>query len=164
MIVGAWAVMAHGWPRSSGDVDFVVQLPFAERKPVVDLLTRLGHKAIEERKDEWGQRVVVQIADNLELEVFFTPPRPPYDEEYARRVIIDVESESVPFLSAEDLVVRKLVNTRLRRGIDFDDVVGILVTQRGKLDLARIRTKAGFYRVEATLDRAIEAADTEARK
>lgn len=161
MVVGAWAVMAHGWPRSSGDVDLVVQLPFADRKPVVDLLARLGHTSLEERKDEWGQRVVAQIADNLELEVFFTPP---HDEEYARRVVYEVEGEAVPFLSAEDLVVRKLVNTRLRHGIDFDDVIGILVTQRGRLDLNRVHEEARFYRVERALDRAIEAADTEVRK
>lgn len=164
MVVGAWAVMAHGWPRSSSDIDVVVQLPFAKRKPVVDLLHAMGYKELEERKDEWGQRVVAQLADNLELEVFFTPPRPPYDEEYARRVVIEVEGEPVPFLSPEDLVIRKLVNTRLRRSIDLDDVIGVLVTKRGTLDMERIRAKATFDRVEAKLNEAIAAAEATERR
>lgn len=159
MVVGAWAVMAHGWPRSSSDIDLVVNIPFPERAPVVELLRALGHENFEERQDEWGQRVVVELPNAMELEVFFTPPRPPYSEEYARRVIIDVEGEPVPFLSASDLVLRKLVNTRLRRSLDYDDVVGVLSVQRGKLDLTTLREQAKFYRVDALLDRAIADAD-----
>lgn len=159
MIVGAWAVMVHGWPRSSSDIDLVVQLPFAERAPVEDVLRKLGHHQFEERRDEWGHRLAVELENEMELEVFFTPPRPPYSEEYARRVVVDVEGEAVPFLSAEDLVLRKIMNTRLRRGHDFDDAVGVLHVQKGKIDIARLLERAAFYRVNGKLQQAIEAAE-----
>lgn len=159
MVVGAYAVMVHGWPRSSADFDFVVQLPFAERTRVEDVLRALGHKEFEERRDEWGQRLVALHESGAEVEVFFTPSRPPHSEEYARRVTVEVEGEVIPFLSAQDLVLRKLINTRLRRGLDFDDAVGVLHVQRGKLDVDWLKKVCGVYRVCDLLEAALDQAD-----
>ncbi|MHB8586998.1 MAG: hypothetical protein ACYDDF_14305 [Thermoplasmatota archaeon] len=39
MVVGAFAVMAHGMPRTSGDLDIVIHLPFSERERVKTLIS-----------------------------------------------------------------------------------------------------------------------------
>ena len=158
MVVGAHAVMAHGFPRTSTDIDFVVHVPFSEEPKVEAMLRGLGHEEIERRKDEWGRRLVVE-SDGLEIEVFLTPTHPVYDREYDRRVVLDYRGEPIPFLSPEDLVVRKLVNTKLRRGHDFDDAIGVLVVQRDRIDRQYLRTHCGFYRVGELLERAIKEAE-----
>lgn len=159
MIVGAYAVAVHGLPRSTNDLDFVVHMPFESRRAVSDLLTRFGVAAVHERIDpQWGKRVAGTLPSGLVIEVFFTPPNPVHDREFDRRVLVPVRNEELPFLSAEDLVLRKLVNLRLRRGSDYDDAVGIIATQGEALDLAYLRAHAGFYRVAELLERALKDA------
>lgn len=158
MVVGAHAVMVHGFARLSSDIDFVVHLPHADEPKVEAVLRAMGYQEIERRSDEWGRRLVVET-DGLEIEVYFTPPNPVYDREYARRIVIEYRGEALPFLSAEDVVVRKLVNTKLRRGHDFDDAVGVLIVQGDRLDREYVRTHCTFYRVGDLLERAIKEAE-----
>ncbi|MEA3199087.1 MAG: hypothetical protein QOE90_515 [Thermoplasmata archaeon] len=158
MIVGAFAVMAHGLPRTSGDLDIVVHLPFEHRDRVRAILEKLGGTGIEERRDEWGKRIVADTPSGLEVEVFFTPPNVVYDREYARRRAVPVTGRAIPFISPEDLVLRKLVNTRLRRGLDYDDAVGVLRVQGEAIDLAYLRAHCVLYRVCDLLERAIQDA------
>lgn len=159
MLVGAYAVAAHGFPRASGDIDFVVHLPFSEHGRVREILERERLADIHERVDElWGKRLAADLPSGLTLEVFFTPVNPVHDREYARRVMVQLHGEQIPVLSPEDLVLRKLVNIRLRRGLDYDDAVGVLARQGSRLDLAYLRAHAGFYRVQEHLERAIKDA------
>jgi hypothetical protein len=114
---------------------------------------------VHERIDpQWGKRLAADLPSGLTLEIFFTPPNPVHDREYSRRVTVELLGEPIPVLSAEDLVLRKLVNIRLRRGIDYDDAVGVLARQGDRIDLAYLRAHAGFYRVGEALERALKDA------
>jgi hypothetical protein len=159
MVVGAFAVSVHGLARMSADIDLLVHLPFEQRDVVVDLMCAHGLSNVEERVDpQWGKRLAADLPSGLALEVFFTPLTVVHDREYDRRVFLEILGERVAFTSAEDLVLRKLVNTRLRRGLDYDDAVGVIATQGAKLDLGYLRTHAGSYRVADVLERAIKDA------
>lgn len=159
MIVGAYAVAAHGLPRSTNDLDYVIHAPFETRASVRELLERHGVADVHERVDpQWGKRLAGTLPSGMVIEVFFTPAHPVHDREYGRRVLVEMHGEPLPFLSAEDLVLRKLVNTRLRRGSDYDDVVSVLATQGALVDLDYLRAHAGFYRVGEVLERAIKEA------
>lgn len=159
MLVGAYAVAAHGFARTTGDIDFVVHLPFEERERVRTLLEEGGATNLHERVDpQWGKRVAGDLSSGLTIEVFLTPPSAVHDREFDRRVTVELAGEPTPVLSAEDLILRKLVNIRLRRGLDFDDAIGVLARQGSRIDLAYLRAHAGFYRVGEFLERAIKEA------
>lgn len=158
MVVGAHAVMVHGLPRFTADLDVVVHLPFEHNANVRRLLEEHGIGEIEERRDEFGQRLACVTPEGPPLEVFFTPPNPLYDREYERRVSLQVQGSKILFLSAEDLVLRKLVNARLRRGNDFDDAVSVAAMQGKRLDVAYLREHCRAHRVCDELDRVIEEA------
>lgn len=158
MVVGAVAVAAHGVPRASVDVDFVVHLPFEERARVETALRALGASEIDELRDEFGRRLAFEGAPGLDVEVFFTPRNVVYDREFARRKVIPVRDEPVPFISPEDLVLRKLANCRLRRGHDFDDAKGILFVQGERFDHAYLRAHCALARVCDLFERALAEA------
>lgn len=159
MIVGAYAVAAHGLPRSTNDLDFVIHAPFEQRGLVADLLKRHAVADVHERIDpQWGKRLAGTLPSGLVLEIFFTPASQVHDREFDRRVFVPIRGEDLPFLSAEDLVLRKLVNMRLRRGSDYDDVVSVLATQGAGIDISYLRAHAGFYRVVDILERAVKDA------
>lgn len=116
MIVGAYAVAVHGLPRSTNDLDFVVHMPFEKRGSVAELLERHQVNVHERLDPQWGKRLAGSLPSGLMIAIFFTPPNPLHDREFERRVVVPVRGQDLPFLSAEDLVLRKLVNLRLRRG------------------------------------------------
>lgn len=148
MVVGALAVSVHGQPRSTHDIDIVVHLPFSDRDELRPLLEELGDSEVEERPDpQWGKRLVTLLSSGLMLEVFFSHGHPLYRREYERRVEIDVEDRSIPFISPEDLVLRKLVNTRMRRGDDLQDAFAVAQVQGDGLDLDYLREHCAPHRV-----------------
>jgi hypothetical protein len=157
MVVGAHAVMVLGAPRFSADIDVVVHIEFDEHPRVVDHLTKNGYQGFSTREDEWGRRAVGSDASGMEIEVFFTPRNDVYDREFDRAVTVDVQGIQLRVISPEDLVLRKLVNCRLRRGPDFDDAVSVLRTQGSSFDYTYIRRHCAVYRVCALFDAAVHA-------
>ena len=159
MVVGALAVTLHGAPRTTSDLDLVVHIPLERKGEVERVLRAMGHAEVEERRDDFGFRYAVVGEKGAEVEVFLTPPRPAYSDEFRRRVMVEFRGEQVPFISPEDLVLRKLVNNRLRRGIDYADVVSVLITQGPRFDHAYVRGRCAVYRVCELFERAVKDAE-----
>lgn len=159
MVVGAVAVSIHGAPRTTADLDLVVHIPLERKGEVERALRAMGHTNLEERRDDFGLRYAVVGEKGAEVEVFMTPPRPPYSDEFRRRVMVDFRGERIPFISPEDLVLRKLVNQRLRRGLDYQDVVSVLMTQGPRFDHAYVRGRCAVYRVCELFERAVKDAE-----
>ncbi len=148
MVVGGFAVMAHGRPRATEDIDISIHLPFQDRDQVRPILEELGDGPIEERQDpQWGKRLATLLPSGLDLEVFFTHGHPLYRREFERRIDVELEGQQVPFISPEDLILRKLVNTRKRRGDDLEDAFAVAKVQGENLDLAYLREHCAPHRV-----------------
>lgn len=148
MVVGAFAVMAHGRPRTTADIDVAIHLPFSERDRVRPILEEIGVDEVSERSDpHWGKRLVTLHPSGLDLEVFFVAGHPCYDREFERKVTGTLRGEEVPMISPEDLILRKLVNTRKRRGDDLEDAFSIARVQGETLDLDYLREHCAPHRV-----------------
>lgn len=158
MVVGAFAVMAHGYPRTTADIDIAVAASFEHRTELGASLERLGFGAFEDRQDEFGMRIVGRRPGGLPVEVFFVPSTPLRDREFSRRVRAQVGPSSFRVISPEDLLLRKLVNTRIRRGVDFDDAISVLATQGSRIDMAYLHRHCAVHRVCRLLDQAVAAA------
>lgn len=147
MIVGAFAVMAHGHPRTTADIDVAVHRRFSERETIRAIMEDLGAD-IEERTDpEWGKRLVCTHPQGLDIEVFFVAGHPLYDREFDRKVIRRFRDHEIPFISPEDLILRKLVNTRKRQRLDWEDAVVVAQVQGEALDLDYLREHCAPHRV-----------------
>lgn len=159
MIVGGFAVGLHGHERPTKDIDIVLQLPFTERDQVKDLIDSLGiTDPVEQVDPQWGKRLSTELPSGLKLEVFFAPDHPWYKEEFARAHKIELAGRDIPVLSPENLILRKLVNTRLRRGQDMIDAVAVAKVQGDQLDIDYLRANCAIHRVCAKLEQALEEA------
>lgn len=159
MVVGAFAVMAHGRPRTTADIDISVHLPFEDRDEVYALLLDLGEGEIEERvAAEWGKRLVTTHPDGLDIEVFFTAGHPLSQREFERKQMKAFRGQEIPFISPEDLILRKLVNMRKRRGQDWEDAVSVARVLGPQLDISSLRGHCAVHRVCDQVDRLAEIA------
>lgn len=158
MIVGGFAVMAHGRPRTTADIDVAIHVRFEEREDVKPVLWDLGHGDIEERvAPEWGKRLVTTHPSGLRIEVFFTAGHQLYEREFERRATVDIQGREVPFISPEDLILRKLVNMRKRRGVDWEDALAVGRVQGDDLDYEYLREHCAVHRVCGLVDRIEDA-------
>jgi len=136
MIVGGLAVSTWGETRVTHDADFKVSIdiPLAEFRKLV--LENFPERPTNIPKHVLGPHVIhVWVTPNAVAD--FLVSIFDYEKRAIQRAIeIDVLGVPIRVCTAEDLIIHKAI---AQRGKDWDDIEGILIRQRGKLDLAYIR-------------------------
>lgn len=160
MIVGAVAAAAYGEGRTTKDIDIVVKVPFEDRERVGVIFDEKGWPREDKVDPIWGKRIMAYHPSRLKVEIFFAPRHPLHEREFDRRVEHEIEGEVLPFLSPEDVILRKLDNTKHRRAQDYDDVMMVIAVQGDDLDLDYIREHCGVHRVCKLFERALQDAET----
>ncbi len=136
-IGGAIAYGFWGNPRGTRDLDVNLFVPVDQAGPALDVLIGAGvlldrHEALRtgaERGDARG------FYRDVPIDLFFVSI--PLHEAAARRtVVVRLLGESIRILSAEDLVVLKLL---FFRGKDVVDVERVVAVQAAKLDRDYVR-------------------------
>ena len=159
MVVGAHAVMVHGEPRFSHDLDVVISLRPADRDRVREALEGTELTSWHWAEDPpWGRRFRCFDRDGILVELFLTGGSALHEREFERRVKRIVRGTPTWFLSPEDLVLRKLVNCRLRKSMDFDDAISVIRVQGAQLDHDYVRRHCAVHRVCGLFERAVQEA------
>lgn len=149
-VFGAQAVVQWGRPRLTGDVDVTARL---EPEDPTALVTAMRDAGFVLRVDDAGDFVrrtrvlpFLHRATNVPLDLVLAGPG--LEEEFARDAVkVAVAGALIPFISAADLVVTKILAGRPK---DLDDVRGVILAQGADLDVTRIRHR--LRQIEAVLD------------
>lgn len=138
MIIGGQAVMLYGEPRQTLDVDVTVRLEPGNRSEIDSLIKVSGLEPPGAKQlDILSKNLVLPLMDRnsgIPVEFIFSP----YgfeDEIIGRAQSQDIGGVPVRFISANDLVVYKILAGRPR---DLEDVRGIIGRSLGRLDFAGI--------------------------
>ena len=122
MVIGGQAVLVHGEPRLTRDIDITIGCDVHELARVMEATGAAGLRpAVTEIEDFVRKTNVLPLADNstairIDLVFSFTP----YETEAIRRSIaVSFGDTLVRFASVEDLIIHKLVAGRPR---DLEDV------------------------------------------
>ena len=150
-VCGAQAVIVHGSPRMTNDVDITLRLVPDDPLGFASAMKGAGFSIRVPDLGAFVQRtrVIPLLHDpsGMPLDVILSGPGPE-EEFYARAQKTDIGGVVVPVVSAEDLVVMKVFAGRVR---DLDDVRGIVKRRAKALDAARIRRL--LSEIEKALDR-----------
>ncbi len=150
-VFGAQAVVVHGRPRMTADVDVTVKTPVDEVDDLAMDLQQHGFTVRVENLAEFVRRTrmlpVVHEATEIPVDLILAGPG--LEEEFLARVTdVEVEGTEVPFISPEDLIVTKILAGRPK---DLEDARGILTKQGAGLDKTRVEDV--LARIEQALDR-----------
>lgn len=163
MFVGGIATFAYGEPRTTRDVDVAVDVTRSSPAGIRTLLEDAGFQVRGPAKTEFGTRFWA-LGAPFPVEVFLSGQHELHQREFARREMHSIGTQEFPFISKEDLVLRKLVNLRLRRSeTDVQDILTILFDQWTRLDLDYIRENGAPHRVVGAFER-FAASTRRARK
>lgn len=137
MVIGGQAVLLHGEPRMTRDIDITVGIGTEKLDQMVDAVTAIGLKPLVDPDDFTLRTMVLPCQDPVTyLRVDFIFSFTPYELQAMERVRpVNMEGVDVTFASAEDLVIHKVFAGRPR---DMEDVKSVLI-KNPKLDTHYIR-------------------------
>jgi hypothetical protein len=153
MVAGSFASTHHGVPRSTNDIDLVVD-------PTADALERfvrsldpqdfyVSPEAAQEAWRRRGQFNVVDLATGWKIDLILRKERAFSREEFGRRAPALVFGMKVFVASAEDTILAKLEWARLGESErQLRDVAGILEMQGGRIDRGYVERWARELGVE----------------
>ncbi len=111
LVVGGFAIIYGGYPRSTSDIDLVLATDLANEALVYRALEVLPDGAVRELKPgEVSQYIVVRVADEVVVDLMRSASGIEYEEAAKDIVIRDVQGIQIPFASPR-LLWRMKVHT-----------------------------------------------------
>ena len=151
-VFGAQAVNLHGFPRATADLDVTVELG---TRSVANLLLLLARAGFEPRfaDDAFAAaaRVIPAVHRGSGLPIDVVLGGPGLEQRFLDEVVlVQLGRRRIPVLSAENLIVTKLLAGRAK---DLEDVRELLAVRGEDIDRAHIEQLVDL------LDRALDQAD-----
>lgn len=134
MLIGGQAVLLHGRPRLTEDIDITLGLGPADYRGVLELCDHLGLTPLPEDVATFVKETYVLPArhEHSGMRVDFIFSTTPYEQQAIdRSERVEVGGVAISFATAEDLVIHKLFAGRPR---DFEDAVGVVLRKGRDLD------------------------------
>jgi predicted nucleotidyltransferase len=141
-VFGAQAVLAHGAPRLTADVDVTIEGHSADLNNA-EILSVLAKGGIVSRAPGFESmlaraRLLPLVHEPSAIAVDVVLAANGIEQDFLERAqSISLAGVVVPVLSVEDLIATKVVAGRRK---DREDVLGILQRQDGHFDMGRLRT------------------------
>jgi hypothetical protein len=111
LVVGGFAIIQSGYPRSTGDVDLLMETSAENEARIFKALEVLPDKAVRELKaGEVSQYVVVRVCDEIVVDLMASASGIEYAEASLETVVRVIDGVAIPFASPK-LLWRMKVNT-----------------------------------------------------
>jgi len=133
MIIGGQAVLLHGEPRFTEDIDVTLGVAPDSLGSVLKLVRHWNWRISVEPVEEFVRRTMILpcVEPQSGIRVDFVFSFSPYERQAIERALnVELGRAKVKFVTAEDLVIHKIVAGRPR---DLEDIRGVML-KHAKLD------------------------------
>jgi len=156
-LTGSMASNYWGIPRTTHDLDFVIQLPPSSIDKIVSAFSPdyfLDQAAVRAAYQPPHQFNAIDTRSALKVD-FWLPHPTPFDHEMLkRRIHVTLFGEPAWITTAEDSILHKLLWNRITPSDrQLGDAAGVVAVQVGKLDIAHLKKWAELLSVSTDLDR-----------
>ena len=126
LVVGGYALAAHGHPRYTKDLDVWVWVESENAERIVGAIEDFGFGGLGLTSADFQEAdVMVQLGDEPQrIDILTYASGLEFEEAYKNRVDIEVGGVHVPFISIDDLRTNKLATGRPRDIADAADLPG----------------------------------------
>jgi hypothetical protein len=165
LIGGSLASTLHGMVRTTQDSDVIAEMRPEHLQPFVLALQDefyIDEEMIAESIQHYSSFNLIHRETMFKVDVFIPRPRPFLQAQLARaqRQTFSFETNiSAKFASPEDTILSKLEWYRMGGEVSdrqWRDILGVLKTRAGELDLAYLRNWAAELHVRDLLERALK--------
>jgi predicted nucleotidyltransferase len=131
LLVGAYAVAVHGFPRATKDIDFFVWATPENASNLMRALIKFGAPLDEISESDFSSEgIIFQIGNSpRRIDIITSASGVDFEKVYSNKQIVILEGLEVPVISLQDLIVNKRASGRAQ---DLADVEKLVSTQKGK--------------------------------
>ncbi|MEO8268113.1 MAG: nucleotidyltransferase [Aureliella sp.] len=128
LLVGAYALAAHGSPRATGDIDFWIRADAENAKRVWSALVTFGAPTSQITIDDFSTPgIVFQIGlPPQRIDILTSISGVDFPDAWDSRLEVEIEGMSVPVLSLKDLLVNKSSSGRDKDKADIPTIERLL--------------------------------------
>jgi uncharacterized nucleotidyltransferase DUF6036 len=164
MLTGSFASAYYGAPRSTQDIDLVIEATPAQLRAFIQSLPQTGYYADLDASLEALRREsmfnIIDLTTGWKIDMMIRKARPFSQEEFGRRQSVSVQGSALSIASAEDVVIAKLEWSRLAQSQrQIEDVSAILRMRWESLDQLYLRKWIRELRLEKEWNDARRAAE-----
>ena len=125
LVVGGYAVAAHGLPRYTGDFDAWIWLSEENAQKVLGVLEEFGFGGFDITEEDFTREdSVVQLGyPPHRIDLLTSISGVTFEDAWSRRLNVEIEGEVVGFIGREDLITNKRA---VGRPQDLADVARLL--------------------------------------
>jgi hypothetical protein len=126
VVVGAYALAAHGFPRATGDLDVLVAPTAENSRRVLAGLKRFGSPTAGLAEDTFAQPgTIFQVGvAPRRIDIITEIDAVPFGAAAADATVVDMEGLRVPFLSRANLIKNKKATGREKDRLDAETLMG----------------------------------------
>jgi predicted nucleotidyltransferase len=120
LIVGGYAVGIHGYPRYTGDLDVFVDANPQNADRIVGAFREFGFDLPQLNAESFIQpnRIVEVGREPVKLQVMTSISGVTFEDCYNRRIDIEIDGLTVPFIGYDDLIRNKRATGRDKDQVD----------------------------------------------
>ncbi len=124
LVVGAYALAAHGAPRATGGLDFWIRRKPANAERVLRALTAFGAPIADISSEDFltVDRIVQIGVEPSRIDILTSIDGVEFDDARPNRVVANVSGVDVPLIGREDLIRNKRAVGRLRDVADVSQL------------------------------------------
>jgi hypothetical protein len=146
MLTGSMVSNYWGIPRTTHDLDFVVQLPTGTIPKMVETFSGdyyLDEGAVRAAFRPPYQFNAIDTRSPLKIDFWLLQPKPFEQNMFSRRLRVTLFAQAIWICTAEDVVLHKLYWNRMSPSErQVGDAAGVVAVQAGALDVDYLRTWA----------------------
>lgn len=126
LIIGGYALAAHGIPRATGDLDAWVWANTENAKKIIAALNDFGFGDVGVTMSDFSREdSVVQLGfPPYRIDILTSIDGVSFEDAWQRRIVVQVNNNAVPFICKEDLITNKIA---VGRPQDIADVKRLAV-------------------------------------
>jgi hypothetical protein len=156
MLTGSMASNAWGIPRTTHDLDFVLQVPPSQIAALTNAFTGdyfIDEAAIRMAYQAPHQFNAIHVPSALKIDFWMLRPVPFEREMFGRKLRHEILGETAWIATPEDVILHKLYWNQITPSErQLQDAAGVVSVQRGSLDESYLRRWAAELGVTTVLE------------
>lgn len=124
LVIGAYAVALHGYPRYTKDIDIWIDMTPENAANMVSALAQFGFAALGlQAADFLVPEQIVQLGyPPNRIDIITTPPGVDFETCYGSRIQVEIDDLTVSFIDLENLRKNKQAAGRLQDLADLENL------------------------------------------
>ncbi|RZL33647.1 MAG: hypothetical protein EOP35_17370 [Rubrivivax sp.] len=121
LVVGGYALAAHGHPRYTGDIDFWLDRSPANVERLLAALQEFGFGSLDLKHSDFAPDTVIQLGQPpRRIDLLMDIDGVHFDACFQRREIVDIDGLPLNFIGLDDFKANKRASGRLKDMADLE--------------------------------------------